>query len=61
MQMTNYIAYICGGPSGKGPCEHDLKLKIALTFGYGKKIAKALSEMLSVEDICTQIPHLEVE
>jgi len=30
-----------------------------MAFGDGKKFANALSEMIGVEDICTQILHLE--
>jgi hypothetical protein len=61
MQMTNYRAYLCGGPSGKGPSKEDLKLKRAMASGDGKKIADALSEMPGAEDVCTRIPHLEGE
>jgi hypothetical protein len=59
--MTNYRAYLCGGPSGKGPSKQDLKLKRAMASGDGKKIVEALSEMHGAEDICTRIPHLEGE
>ena len=61
MQMTNYRAYLSGGPSGKGPSKEDLKLKRAMASGDGKKIAEALSEMPGAEEICTRIPHLEGE
>ena len=53
MQMTNYRAYLYGGPSCKGLSRQDLKLKRAMAFGDGKKIAEALSEMHVAEDICT--------
>ena len=57
--MTNYRAYLCGGPQGKGTSKQELKLKRALAFGDKKKIAEALCEMPRAEDICTQIPHFK--
>ena len=45
MQMTNYKAYVCGDPFGKGLFKHDLKLKRGMAYGDGKKIAKALNKM----------------
>jgi len=59
--MTNYRVYLSGGPSKKGLCEGDLKLKRAMASEDGNKIADALNEMPGVEDICIQIPHLEGE
>jgi len=40
--MTNYRAYLCGGPSRKNPSKKDLKLKRAMASRDGKKIANAL-------------------
>lgn len=46
MQMTNYRAYLCGGPS-----KHDLKLKRTMASGDRNNIVKALNEMSGTEDI----------
>jgi len=56
--MTNYRAYLCGGPSRKGPSKEDLKLKRAMASRDRKKIANVLSQMPRAEDIYTRILHL---
>lgn len=61
MQMTNYRAYLKRGTFGKGPSKHDLKLMRAMAFCDGKKIVIGLNEMLGVDDVWTQILHLEGE
>jgi len=43
--MTNYRAYLCGGPSRKGLSKEDLKLKRAMASRDGKKITDALNQM----------------
>ena len=40
MQMTNYRAYLCGGPSCIGPSKHDLKLKRTMASRDGNNIVK---------------------
>ena len=61
VHMTNYRAYLCGGPSDKGPSRHELKLKRVVAFGDTKRIVETLCDMSGAKDIYTCVPHFKEE